>query len=191
MITDYADLEELFVTSPEPKFTSKFLLQYPLVPDADSLRKFLAVQLKSNEFSIYQSEGGDSRPEQGYYIVVRLAKTIFVRQGGMFKYEGKFPRIYEIKTDGDFHRLNYQLERTARTIESTELKKKTIPFAEIDVTSFDFVEGEDEEEFQRRGEVIRNFIMNYEDKKSPTFPDLALKHPPTRKIVPPGKIRVK
>lgn len=191
MITNYADLEELFVSSPEPRFTSKFLLQYPLVPEVDSLRKFLAVQLKCNEFSIYQSEGGKSQLEEGYYIVIRLAQTIFIRQGGMFKYEGQFPRVYEIKTDGDFHRLNYQLERATKTVTSTEAKKASIPFAEIDVTSFDFVEGEDEEEFQRRGEVIRNFIMNYEDKKSPTFPDLALKRPPVRKIVPPGKIRVK
>lgn len=205
----HGGLEELFVDSIEPQFLSSFVLQYPLavqlppqpVSDETSggeikievqeLRKYLEVQLKTNEFSVYRSDAGETQPEAGYYFVVRLAKTVFVRRGGMFKYSGVFPRVYEIKTDGDFYRTNLQLEKTLAVIESTELKKKKVPFGKIDETSFDFVEGEDEEEFAQRAEIIRKFIMNYDDEKSPTFPDFNLKHQPLKKLVPTKKITVK
>lgn len=182
-------LEELFVDSVEPRFVTMFVLQYPVVGNIDQLRKYVEMQLKCDTFSVYSAKTAEA--EQGYYFVVRLENRLFVRRGGMFKYEGIFPRIFEIKTDGDFYRIDYQLGKSMVIVDSVTEKKSTVPFSEIDVTSFDFVEGEDEAEFQRRAEILKEYIMNYDEKKSPTFMNLSTRSQPLKKVIPKGRIQVK
>ena len=109
----------------------------------------------------------------------------------MLVFNNNTPKIYQIADEGDWYQVNYFLETISSPIISLPVETEKIPFYEIDPTTFDFVEGEDEAEFQHNSRQIEALLLNYEQKETPMFPSLSSSVVSIKKVIPKGRLTIK